>query len=96
MITSIGICHAKPCTLRGGPSMKLGQSEDYDEEREMEPRPEPARAVTPPLRVASLRVRRRRERVVGFEETQNRGESRVDRSSKGGRPSKKASRGNGN
>ncbi|GJZ65327.1 hypothetical protein Tco_0622023 [Tanacetum coccineum] len=34
-------------------------SEDYDEEREIEPRPEPARAVTPPLRVASPRVRRR-------------------------------------
>ncbi|GJS14871.1 hypothetical protein Tco_0409343 [Tanacetum coccineum] len=27
-------------------------AEDYDEEREMEPRPEPARAVTPPLRAA--------------------------------------------
>ncbi|GJR14076.1 hypothetical protein Tco_0796728 [Tanacetum coccineum] len=70
-------------------------SEDYDEEREMEPRPEPARAVTPPLRAASPRVRRRRERVVGFEETQNRGESRVERSSEGGRPSEEASRGNG-
>ncbi|GJU86142.1 reverse transcriptase domain-containing protein [Tanacetum coccineum] len=32
-------------------------SEDYNEEREMEPRPEPARAVTPPLRAASPRVR---------------------------------------
>ncbi|GKC13080.1 hypothetical protein Tco_1009862 [Tanacetum coccineum] len=28
-------------------------SEDYDEEREMEPRPEPTRAATPPLRIAS-------------------------------------------
>ncbi|GJZ72702.1 reverse transcriptase domain-containing protein [Tanacetum coccineum] len=70
-------------------------SEDYDEEREMEPRPKPARAVTPPLRAASPRVRRRRERVVGFEETQNRGESRVERNSEGGRPSEEASRGNG-
>ncbi|GJW66319.1 hypothetical protein Tco_0120743 [Tanacetum coccineum] len=70
-------------------------SEDYDEEREMEPRPEPVRAVTPPLRAASPRVRRRRERVVGFEETQNRGESRVKRNSEGGRPSEEASRGNG-
>ncbi|GJX03613.1 hypothetical protein Tco_0189529 [Tanacetum coccineum] len=26
---------------------------DYDEEREMEPRPEPTRATTPPLRIAS-------------------------------------------
>ncbi|GJT86547.1 hypothetical protein Tco_1068264 [Tanacetum coccineum] len=44
-------------------------SEDYDEEREMKPRLEPIRATTPPLRAASPRVRRRRERVVGFEET---------------------------
>ncbi|GKC31818.1 reverse transcriptase domain-containing protein [Tanacetum coccineum] len=70
-------------------------SDDYDEEREMEPRPEPAKTVTPLLRAASPRVRRRRERVVGFEETQNRGESRVERSSEGGRPSEEASRGNG-
>ncbi|GJW97829.1 reverse transcriptase domain-containing protein [Tanacetum coccineum] len=70
-------------------------NEDYDEEREMKPRLEPARAVTPPLRAASPRVCRRRERVVGFEETQNRGESRVERSSEGGRPSEEASRGNG-
>nr|GEW72951.1 hypothetical protein [Tanacetum cinerariifolium] len=48
-------------------------SEDYDEEREMKPRPKPARAFTPPLRPASPRVHRRRERVVGFEETQNKG-----------------------
>ncbi|GJU70452.1 hypothetical protein Tco_1256711 [Tanacetum coccineum] len=34
-------------------------SEDYDEEREMEPRPEPTRAATPPLRVASPRIRGR-------------------------------------
>ncbi|GKE01743.1 hypothetical protein Tco_1389726 [Tanacetum coccineum] len=69
-------------------------SEDYDKEREMEPRPEPARVVTPPLRAASPKVRRIRERVVGFEETQNRGESRVERNNEGGRPSKEASRGN--
>ncbi|GJY75804.1 hypothetical protein Tco_0480920 [Tanacetum coccineum] len=42
-----------------------------------------------------LEVRRRRERVVRFEETQNRGEIKVERSNKGGRPSKEASRGNG-
>nr|GEV09100.1 hypothetical protein [Tanacetum cinerariifolium] len=68
-------------------------SKDYDEEREMEPRPGPARAVTPPLRAASHRVCRRRERVVG-EETQNRGESRVKRNIRGGRISKEAPRGN--
>nr|GEU67235.1 hypothetical protein [Tanacetum cinerariifolium] len=70
-------------------------SEDYDEEREMEPRLEPARAVTPPLRAASPKVRKRREKVVGFEEIQNRGERRVERNSEGGRPSEKAPRGNG-
>ncbi|GJU87335.1 reverse transcriptase domain-containing protein [Tanacetum coccineum] len=69
--------------------------EDYDEEREMKPRPEPVKAATPPLRATSPRVRRRRERVVGFEETQNRGESRVERNNEGGRPSEEASRGNG-
>nr|GEU89592.1 ribonuclease H-like domain-containing protein [Tanacetum cinerariifolium] len=31
-------------------------SEDYDEEREIEPRPEPTRAATPSLRVASPRI----------------------------------------
>ncbi|GJU64844.1 hypothetical protein Tco_1246679 [Tanacetum coccineum] len=33
-------------------------SEDYDEEREMEPRPEPNREATPTLRLRSLMVRR--------------------------------------
>nr|GEZ00699.1 reverse transcriptase domain-containing protein [Tanacetum cinerariifolium] len=70
-------------------------SKDYDEEREMKPRPGPVRAITQPLRAASPSVRRRKERVVGFEETQNRGESRVERNNKGGRPSKEAPRGNG-
>ncbi|GKC85043.1 hypothetical protein Tco_1140760 [Tanacetum coccineum] len=69
-------------------------SKDYDKEREMEPRPEPVRAATTPLRPASPRVHRRRERVVGFEETQNRVESRVERNNEGGRPSEEASRGN--
>ncbi|GJY69671.1 hypothetical protein Tco_0879130 [Tanacetum coccineum] len=31
-------------------------SEDYDEEREMEPRPEPVKAFTPPLQAASPRI----------------------------------------
>ncbi|GKF91356.1 hypothetical protein Tco_0275057 [Tanacetum coccineum] len=56
---------------------------------------EPVRAATPPLQAASPRVRKRRERVVGFEETQNRGESRVERNNEGGRPSEEALRGNG-
>ncbi|GJT18174.1 hypothetical protein Tco_0876880 [Tanacetum coccineum] len=70
-------------------------NKDYDEEREMEPRTKPVRAATPPLRAASPRVRRIKERVVGFEETQNRGESRVERNNEGGWPSEEASRGNG-
>nr|GEZ54277.1 hypothetical protein [Tanacetum cinerariifolium] len=70
-------------------------SEDYNEEREMEPRPEPARAVTLPLREASPRVHRRRERVFRFEETQNKRESIVERNKEGRRPSKEAPRGNG-
>nr|GEV31442.1 hypothetical protein [Tanacetum cinerariifolium] len=43
-------------------------SEDYDEEREMEPMPEPRRDATLTLRLRSYRVRRQRERVVGFED----------------------------
>nr|GEY40508.1 hypothetical protein [Tanacetum cinerariifolium] len=61
----------------------------------MKPRSEPARAVTPPLRAASPRVHRRRERVVRFEKTQNRGEIRVEKNSECGRPSEEAPRGNG-
>nr|GEW95753.1 hypothetical protein [Tanacetum cinerariifolium] len=70
-------------------------SKDYNEEREMEPRPEPARAVSPPLREASPRVHRRRERLFRFEETQNKGESIVERNNEGRRPLKEAPRGNG-
>ncbi|GKB23868.1 hypothetical protein Tco_0863269 [Tanacetum coccineum] len=70
-------------------------SEDYDKEREMKPRPEPTRAATPPLRVASPRSYRRGERTVGFEGAQSRGESRVERNTEGGRPLEEAPRGNG-
>ncbi|GJS66818.1 hypothetical protein Tco_0390236 [Tanacetum coccineum] len=52
-------------------------SEDYDEEREMEPRPEPNREVTPTLRLRSLVVLRQRERVVRFEEAPDREGSRL-------------------
>nr|GEX09005.1 hypothetical protein [Tanacetum cinerariifolium] len=61
----------------------------------MKPRPEPARAITPPLRAASPMVYKRRKRLVGFKKTQNRRESWVRKNSKGGRPSKEAPRGNG-
>ncbi|GJT36281.1 reverse transcriptase domain-containing protein [Tanacetum coccineum] len=65
---------------------------DYNEEREMEPRPKPTRAATPPLRIASPRIRKHGERTVGFEGAQSRGESRVERNTKGGRPSEEAPR----
>ncbi|GKE59998.1 hypothetical protein Tco_1510365 [Tanacetum coccineum] len=69
-------------------------NEDYNEEQEMKPRPKPTRAATPPLRVASPRPCRRGERTVGFECYQSRGESRVERNTKGGRTLEEASRGN--
>ncbi|GJV56501.1 hypothetical protein Tco_0386364 [Tanacetum coccineum] len=69
-------------------------SEDYDQEREMEPRPKPTRAATPLLQVASPRICRRGERTVGFKGAQSKGESRVDRNTKEGRPSEEAPRGN--
>ncbi|GKB21648.1 hypothetical protein Tco_0855571 [Tanacetum coccineum] len=62
-------------------------SEDYDEELEMEPRPEQTRDVTPPLRTRSPRVRRQRERVVGFEEAPNRERSIIGRNIEGNGPS---------
>ncbi|GKG00919.1 hypothetical protein Tco_0305624, partial [Tanacetum coccineum] len=56
-------------------------NEDYDKELEIEPRPEPTRAATPPLRIVSPRIRGRGERTVG--------------NTKGGRPSEEAPRRNG-
>ncbi|GKD43027.1 reverse transcriptase domain-containing protein [Tanacetum coccineum] len=58
-------------------------NEDYDEEREMEPRPEPNREVTPTLRLRSPVVHRQRERVMGFEEAPNREGSRRGRNAEG-------------
>ncbi|GJV90248.1 hypothetical protein Tco_1538061 [Tanacetum coccineum] len=63
-------------------------SKDYDEELEMEPRPERTREVTPPLLTRSPRVHRQCERVVGFEEALNREGSRTRRNTEGNRPSK--------
>ncbi|GJR68263.1 hypothetical protein Tco_0014328 [Tanacetum coccineum] len=71
-------------------------SEDYDEEREMEPRPRPTRETTPPFRPRSLGVRRQRERVVGFEEAPNREGSRAGRNAKHIRPLEIEVRENGN
>ncbi|GJZ52533.1 hypothetical protein Tco_0607048 [Tanacetum coccineum] len=61
-------------------------SEEYDEEREMEPRPVRVREATHVLRTGSLRARRHRGRVVEFEEAPNRDGSRVERESEGRRP----------
>ncbi|GJU50550.1 hypothetical protein Tco_1220105 [Tanacetum coccineum] len=70
-------------------------SEDYDEELEMEPRPERTREVTPPLRTRSPRVCRQRERVVGFKEAPNRERSRIGRNIEGNRPSEAGAEENG-
>ncbi|GJX77665.1 hypothetical protein Tco_0324476 [Tanacetum coccineum] len=64
-------------------------NEEYDEEREMEPRPVRARATTLVLRTRSPRVRRHRGRVVEFEDAPNRDGSRVEKESDGRRPSKR-------
>ncbi|GJS94021.1 hypothetical protein Tco_0800989 [Tanacetum coccineum] len=61
-------------------------SEDYDEELEMEPRPERTREVTLPLRTRPPRVRRQCKRVVGFEEASSRERSRIGRNIEGSRP----------
>ncbi|GJT02066.1 hypothetical protein Tco_0823235 [Tanacetum coccineum] len=45
--------------------------EDYDEEREIEPRPQPNREATPTLWPRSPVVRKQRERVVRFKEAPN-------------------------
>ncbi|GKB34092.1 reverse transcriptase domain-containing protein [Tanacetum coccineum] len=62
----------------------------------MEPRPEPNREATPPLRLRSHMVCRQRERIVGFEEALNREGSRGGRNTEGSRPSEIETRENGN
>ncbi|GJW05354.1 hypothetical protein Tco_1564210 [Tanacetum coccineum] len=62
-------------------------SVDFDEEREMEPRPIRIRETTLVLCARSSRARRQRERVVSFEDVPNRDGGRVERNSKGRRPS---------
>ncbi|GJU88006.1 hypothetical protein Tco_1300429 [Tanacetum coccineum] len=61
-------------------------NEEYDEKREMEPRPVRVREATHVLRIGSPRARRHRGRVVEFEEAPNRDGSRVERESEGRRP----------
>ncbi|GKE54223.1 hypothetical protein Tco_1489379 [Tanacetum coccineum] len=91
----MGTRYAKPYTLRGGSSMKLGQSEEYDEEREMEHRPTRVREATPILQAVSSRVRRQKERVVEFEDAPNKEGSRVERNDEGGRPLEQRAEDNG-
>ncbi|GJT75264.1 hypothetical protein Tco_1041989 [Tanacetum coccineum] len=77
--------HASTLT---NPNLTISPAFDYDEEREMEPRLEPRRETAPTLRLRSPRVRRQRERVVGFEDAPNREGNRRGMNAKGIRPSK--------
>ncbi|GKA07786.1 reverse transcriptase domain-containing protein [Tanacetum coccineum] len=61
------------------------RSEEYDEEREMEPRPMRVREAIPILQAASSRIQRQKERVAEIEDAPNREGSRVERNDKGGR-----------
>ncbi|GJW69260.1 retrovirus-related pol polyprotein from transposon TNT 1-94 [Tanacetum coccineum] len=64
-------------------------SEEYDEEREMEPRPTRVKETTPALRAESPRAQRQKGRVIKFEEAPNKDRSRVERESEGKRPLKR-------
>ncbi|GJR47821.1 hypothetical protein Tco_1315924 [Tanacetum coccineum] len=61
-------------------------SEEYDEERKIEPKAERVRETTPVLHTYSLRVWRQRKSVVEFEDAPNRDGGRVERNSKGHQP----------
>ncbi|GKF70543.1 hypothetical protein Tco_0203600, partial [Tanacetum coccineum] len=58
-------------------------SEEYVEEREMEPKPTRMRKATHVFRTGSPRALRHKERVVEFKEATNRDGSRVERESDG-------------
>ncbi|GKA72070.1 reverse transcriptase domain-containing protein [Tanacetum coccineum] len=60
-------------------------SEEYDEEREMEPRPTRVREAIPISQAVSSRVRRQKERVVEIEDAPNKEGSKVERNNEGGR-----------
>ncbi|GKA30259.1 hypothetical protein Tco_0716564 [Tanacetum coccineum] len=61
-------------------------SEEYDEVREIEPRPIRVLEATPIPQAASSRVQRQKESVVEFEDAPNKEGSRVERNDEGGRP----------
>ncbi|GJY54597.1 hypothetical protein Tco_0446261 [Tanacetum coccineum] len=62
-------------------------SEEYNEEREMEPRLVRNRESNTVLHMRSPRARRQREKMVDFKDIPNRDGSMVERNSEGGRPS---------
>ncbi|GKC86756.1 zinc finger, CCHC-type containing protein [Tanacetum coccineum] len=70
-------------------------SEEYDEEREMEPRPVRNKETTPVLCMRYPRARRQREKMVNFEDIPNRDGGRVERNSKDGMPSRLGADNNG-
>nr|GEV27736.1 putative reverse transcriptase domain-containing protein [Tanacetum cinerariifolium] len=71
-------------------------SEEYDEEREMEPRPAHIRKTTTILRTGSPRSRRQKVRIVELEDASNRVGIRVERESEGRRPSERRAKDNKN
>ncbi|GKB81794.1 hypothetical protein Tco_0948689 [Tanacetum coccineum] len=86
MVASMGICHTKPCTLRGGPLTKLEQRlfkawqlNNHSKNSLISSKPDRAHIYT----------------IMGFKGAQNRGESRVERNTEGGRPLEATPRGNG-
>ncbi|GKB59975.1 hypothetical protein Tco_0916161 [Tanacetum coccineum] len=62
-------------------------SEEYDGEREMEPRLARVRKATPVLQTGSLHIQRHRGRVVEFEEALNKDGSKAEREFDGRRTS---------
>nr|GEU80274.1 hypothetical protein [Tanacetum cinerariifolium] len=71
-------------------------SEEYDKEREMEPRPARVKETTLVLRTGSLRARRQKGRVVEFKDAPKRDGSRFEREFKGRRPSEQREEDSGN
>nr|GEV95470.1 reverse transcriptase domain-containing protein [Tanacetum cinerariifolium] len=78
------------------PNPMIRYAFDYDEKREMEPRPEPTKESTPPLQLRSPGVCRQQKRVVGFEESPNKEGSKAGRNAESSRPSEIEARENGN
>ncbi|GKF38631.1 hypothetical protein Tco_0118692, partial [Tanacetum coccineum] len=74
--------HASTST-NPNPTISPAFVEDYDEVREMEPRPEPRREATLTLRLRSPGIHRQRERVVRFEDAPNEEGNRRGRNAEG-------------